>query len=158
MRLATLTSSGPDGALIVVSGDASRFLPAPAAWPTLQSALDGWSAAAGELAGLAHRLGAGEGQPLDQTQLAAPLPRAWQWLDGSAFASHGDLMQKLFGGEPHSREIPLMYQGVSNPFLGPRDDVLLPREDDGIDFEGEFGVIVDETPMGVSVDEAADHI
>lgn len=158
MRLATLNSGRPDGDLIVVSDDGQCFLPAPAAWPTLQSALDDWSAASGALAGIAARLEAGEGQSLDQARLAAPLARAWQWLDASAFASHGDLMQKLFGGEPHSREIPLMYQGVSNPFLGPTDDVILPREEDGIDFEGEFGVVVGETPMGVSAEDAAGHI
>jgi fumarylacetoacetate (FAA) hydrolase len=158
MRLATLSSSGADGALVVVSDDSLRFLPVTGAWPDLQSALDEWSAAAGSLADLAARLRGGEGQSLDQTRLTAPLPRAWQWLDASAFASHGDLMQKLFGGDPHSREIPLMYQGLSNPFLGSREDVILPREEDGIDFEGEFGVIVDETPMGVSAHEAAGHI
>ena len=82
--------------------------------------------------------------------LAAPLPRAWQWLDGSAFDSHGQLMAKLFGIEAmHSRR-PLMYQGMSHRFLGPRDDVPLPLEAHGIDFEGEFGVITDEVPMGVT--------
>lgn len=158
MRLATLSSGGPDGALIVASGDGLRFLPAPGAWPTLQSALDDWGASAEKLAGLATRLDAGEGQALDQTRLSAPLPRAWQWLDASAFFSHGELMQKLFGGDPHSHEIPLMYQGVSNPFLAPCEDAPFPREEDGIDFEGEFGVVVDDTPMGVSAQEAAGHI
>lgn len=158
MRLASLNSGGRDGVLIAVSRDGTHFLPAPSAWPTMQSALDVWSSAADDLAEMAVRLETGEGNPLDQARLTAPLPRAWQWLDASAFPSHGDLMQKLFGGDPHSREIPLMYQGLSNPFLGPHDDVVLPREEDGIDFEGEFGVIVDETPMGVSAAEAAAHI
>ena len=158
MKLATMTSDGPDGELVVVSRDGERFLHAPDRWPTLQCAIDDWASAAGDLAGMSAFLDGGEGLPLDQARLAAPLPRAWQWLDASAFASHGDLMQKLFGGDPHSREIPLMYQGVSNPFLGPHDDVALPREDHGIDFEGEFGVIVDETPMGVSAHDAAGHI
>jgi fumarylacetoacetate (FAA) hydrolase len=158
MRLATLTAGGPDGELVVVSRDGLRFLPAPGAWPTLQSALENWGVAESGLAAMAARLDASEGRALDPARLAAPLPRAWQWLDASAFFSHGELMQKLFGGDPHSHEIPLMYQGVSNPFLGPRQDVVLPREDDGIDFEGEFGVILDDTPMGVSTREAAGHI
>jgi fumarylacetoacetate (FAA) hydrolase len=90
--------------------------------------------------------------------LAAPLPRAWQWLDGSAFDSHGQLMAKLFGIEAmHSRR-PLMYQGMSHRFLGPRDDVPLPLEAHGIDFEGEFGVITDEVPMGVTPQAAVAHI
>jgi fumarylacetoacetate (FAA) hydrolase len=110
------------------------------------------------LRALAARLEVGAGEALEGRLLGAPLPRAWQWLDGSAYPSHGDLMQRLFGGEPHSRDIPLMYQGLSNPFLGPTDDVPLPREADGIDFEGEFAVIVDQTPMGVSIAAAAGHI
>jgi fumarylacetoacetate (FAA) hydrolase len=158
MRLASLRSGGPDGELIVVSDDGRRFLPAPPSWPTLQAALDDWDVSRNGLVRLAARLDAGEGHALDASELSAPLPRAWQWLDASAFFSHGDLMQKLFGGDPHSHEIPLMYQGISNPFLGPTEDVRLPREEDGIDFEGEFAVIVDETPIGVSPAEAAQHI
>lgn len=158
MRLATLASGGPDGRLIVASVDGQRFLPAPDPFTTLQAALEDWPEAVARLSPLALNVEAGAGQRLDQRGLAAPLPCAWQWLDGSAYPSHGDLMQKLYGGEPHSRDIPLMYQGLSNPFLGPNEDVALPREADGIDFEGEFGVIVDDTPMGVSVEAAAGHI
>ena len=158
LKLATLMSDSPDGRLVVVSRDGARFLDAPSPWRNLQAALDQWSQASPALRALAARLEAGDGASLDGHSLAAPLPRAWQWLDGSAFASHGDLMGKLFGGEAQSREIPLMYQGLSNPFLGAHDNVPLPREEDGIDFEGEFGVIVDEVPMGVSVEAAAAHI
>lgn len=85
--------------------------------------------------------------------IIAPLPRSWQWLDGSAFDSHGELMSKVFGIDPPARDRPLMYQGISDQILGPRDDVLMPSEVDGIDFEGEFGVIVDEVPMGVTPEQ-----
>jgi fumarylacetoacetate (FAA) hydrolase len=86
------------------------------------------------------------------------LPRSWQWLDGSAFESHGDLMSKVFGIDPPSRDHPLMYQGVSDTFYPATADVPFPSEADGIDFEGEYGVVVDAVPMGVSADEALRHI
>jgi fumarylacetoacetate (FAA) hydrolase len=158
MKLATLREGGPDGTLIVVSSDAARFLPAQEVAPTLQAALDRWSTAASGLRALAARLEDGEGGPLAPHALTAPLPRAWQWLDGSAFETHGALMTKLFGVEPKPHGKPLMYQGLSHQFLGPFDDVPLPREGDGIDFEGEFGIITDATPMGVTPEEAAAHI
>ncbi|HEY2591127.1 MAG TPA: fumarylacetoacetate hydrolase family protein, partial [Steroidobacteraceae bacterium] len=97
---------------------------------------------------------------LDQAGLAAPLPRAPQWLDASAFHSHGDLMEKVFGLEPpeSKREIPLMYQGASDDFLGPRDAMPFPSESDGIDFEAELGVIVDDVPMGTAAGRALQHV
>lgn len=88
----------------------------------------------------------------------APLPRAWQWLDGSAFKSHGDLMEKAIGIEPVRLGKPLMYQGLSHRFHGCADDIPLPSEEYGIDFEGEFGIIVDYVPIGVSPEEALGHI
>ena len=90
----------------------------------------------------------------------APLPRAYQWLDASAFTSHGDLMQKAFGHEPlpDRDTVPLMYQGGSDDFLGPCDDVPLPSEEDGIDFEGEVAVVVDDVPMGTPAGRAGEHI
>ncbi|MEM6896375.1 MAG: fumarylacetoacetate hydrolase family protein, partial [Pseudomonadota bacterium] len=88
-----------------------------------------------------------------------PLPRAWQWLDGSAFPMHGRLMERAFDLDPKDNGgKPLMYQGMSHHFLGPTEDVPLPREEDHIDFEGEFGVITDAVPMGVSPAEARGHI
>ncbi len=156
MKLATLRDGGRDGRLIVVSTDGARFVEAP--HPTLQAAMDDWDQAERLLAILAERLAAGDGAPLDHTRLAAPLPRAWQWLDGSAFTSHGELMERLFNTAPASRERPLMYQGMSHQFLAPRDDAPFPSEDGGIDFEGEFGVITDDVPMGVSATEALGHI
>ena len=88
----------------------------------------------------------------------APLPRSWQWLDGSAFSTHGSLMQVAFGADQIEGDRPLMYQGVSDRFYGPRDPIPFISEADGIDFEGEFGVIVDAVPMGTTAEQAREHI
>jgi fumarylacetoacetate (FAA) hydrolase len=120
---------------------------------TLQEALENWS----DL-GPALRQVPEANLPLEMRELTAPLPRAWQWLDGSAFPSHGALMDKLFGLKPEKTGRPLMYQGVSDRFYGPHDDVVMAAEDLGIDFEGEFGVIVDRVPMGTPASEAGRHV
>jgi fumarylacetoacetate (FAA) hydrolase len=146
MRLATLRNGTPDGALAVVSSDASRYVLAATVAPTLQAALDDWRRVERELRRLALAVESGDGVPLDDRALAAPLPRAWQGLDGSAFDAHGRLMTRLFGLEAKQSDRPLMYQGLSHQFLGPCDDVPLPRETDEIDFEGEFGVVTDAVP------------
>jgi fumarylacetoacetate (FAA) hydrolase len=158
MKLATLHDGTPDGALVVVSADTSHYLSAGGSAATLQAALEQWPSVAPRLATLAGRLATGEGQPSAGVRFAAPLPRAWQWLDGSAFASHGALMQRAFGLPPIETDLPLMYQGMSHQFLGPREDVPLPSEADGIDFEGEFAVVTDIVPMGVTPAEALAHI
>ena len=158
MKLATITDGSPDGRLVVVSTDGKLYLDASDTVPTLQSALERWDDAQGSLAALAARLAAGEGVSLDATRLSAPLPRTWQWLDGSAYESHGALMQKAFNLPPIETDLPLMYQGLSHQFLGPYDDVPLPSEADGIDFEGEFGIVTDAVPMGVSPADALAHI
>lgn len=158
MKLATLTDGSPDGRLVVVSTDGKLYMDASDTAPTLQSALERWDDVQGALTGLAARLAAGDGASLDATRLSAPLPRAWQWLDGSAYESHGALMQKAFNLPPIETDLPLMYQGLSHQFLGPYDDVPLPSEADGIDFEGEFGIITDAVPMGVSSADARAHI
>ena len=158
MKLATLPERGPDGRLIVVSSDARRWLPGDPVAPTLQSAIEAWGEAEPALRSVAAELENGGGESLEGVRLAAPLPRAWQWLDGSAFPSHGALMQQAFKLPPIETTAPLMYQGMSHQFLGPTDDVPLPSEADGIDFEGEFGVVTDAVPMGVSALEARDHI
>jgi fumarylacetoacetate (FAA) hydrolase len=158
MKLATLDDGTPDGSLIVVSADTSQYLPAGDIAATLQAALERWSSAAPRLAALAGRLAQDEGEPIAGARLAAPLPRAWQWLDGSAFASHGALMQQAFGLPPIETDLPLMYQGMSHQFLGPCDDVPLPSEADGIDFEGEFAIVTDAVPMGVAPADALGHI
>lgn len=158
MKLATHATGTPDGELIVVSDDGARYLSASGIAPTLQAAIDSWSDAEPKLRALADRLATGEGEQLTGQPLAAPLPRAWQWLDGSAFRSHGELMETLFGTEPPPPGRPLMYQGLSHQFLSATADMPLPREEDGIDFEGEFGIITDFVPMGVTPEAAMAHI
>ncbi|MBF7015320.1 fumarylacetoacetate hydrolase family protein (plasmid) [Novosphingobium resinovorum] len=156
MRLATQENGTPDGRLLVVSADGARFL-APSA-PNLLSAIADWEGYEPELRALADRLQEGEGRALSIDSLRAPMPRTWQWLDGSAFGTHGRLMQVAFGLPPIETDRPLMYQGMSDRFHGPRDLVPFPSEADGIDFEGEFAVIVDAVPMGVTPKQAMRHI
>lgn len=151
MRLATLRDGTPDGRLVVVAPDGKSCARAPVT--TLQQALECWDAIAAELAAVAVFP-----EPLETAQLLAPMPRAWQWLDGSAYKSHGDLMDKVIGVVPVKSDLPLMYQGVSDKFYPPIADVKFPDEALGIDFEGEFGVIVDAVPMGVTPAEALSHI
>lgn len=161
MKLATLDNGTPDGQLALVSSDHSRVLSVGGIAATLQEALERWEVVEPELRELAGSLEAGnaEGaQPFDIAQALAPLPRSWQWLDGSAFESHGNLMSKVFGIDPPSRDKPLMYQGVSDTFYPATADVPFPSEADGIDFEGEYAVIVDAVPMGISAEEALGHI
>jgi len=151
MRLATLKNGSPDGQLVVVAPDGERF--AKTLVPNLQAVMEDWPRWQPLLAAVTdfpHRLDPGE--------LAAPLPRAWQWLDGSAYESHGALMSQVFGRKEEPRERPLMYQGMSDHFLAPREDVPFPDEALGIDFEGEFGVITDAVPMGISAADALGHI
>lgn len=161
MKLATLADGTRDGRLVIVSHDLTRAVYADGIAATLQDALDRWTDVEGALSTRADDL---ERDTIaDAFDFAAhaplaPLPRGWQWLDGSAFDSHGDLMAKVFGMDPAPRDRPLMYQGVSNQFYSASEDVVMPAEADGIDFEGEFGVIVDEVPMGTSADEAMRHI
>ena len=154
MRLATRDNGTPDGELVVVSEDGTRCVPAGERWPNLLSAIEVWEAAGPEL----RKLDATGGEPLDTARLRAPLPRTWQWLDGSVFQVHADLMQVAFGTERIEHDKPLMYQGMSDRFLGPAEDVPLPDEAHGIDFEGEFAVIVDAVPMGTPAAEAMRHI
>ncbi len=158
MKLATLENGTPDGTLVVISADGARYLGAADVAATLQSAIENWTTAAPALAALAEKLAAGEGHSTADVAFAAPMPRAWQWLDGSAFRSHGELMETLFGTEPPPPGRPLMYQGLSHQFLSATADVPMPREEDGIDFEGEFGVITDFVPMGVTPEAAMAHI
>lgn len=156
MRLATLENGRPDGALVVVSADGTRYL--ASAGQTLLSAMADWQTAAPDLLRLAARLEAGAGGRLDPARLRAPLPRTWQWLDGSAFGTHGQLMQIAFGLPPVDTDRPLMYQGLSDRFYGPADPVPFADPAHGIDFEGEFGVIVDHVPMGTPAAQALKHV
>lgn len=158
MRLATLADGTPDGCLVVISRDARRCMAAAGIADTLQQAIEQWQQVEPALRLLADRLEQGEGGALDHSRLLAPLPRAWQWLDGSAFPQHGELMQKAFDLPPIETDRPLMYQGLSDCFLPGHADVILPSEADGIDFEGEFGVITDAVPMGTAASEALAHV
>jgi fumarylacetoacetate (FAA) hydrolase len=151
MRLATLNDGTKDGRLVVVSPDGTAC--AAAAVKTLQEALENWEVVAPQLAAASNFP-----DPLDASQIIAPLPRAWQWLDGSVFASHGALMDKVLGIDKPKVDWPLMYQGVSDKFYGPTDDVRMVDEALQIDFEGEFGIIVDAVPMGTSAEDCLGHI
>ncbi|MEC3947874.1 fumarylacetoacetate hydrolase family protein [Sphingobium sp. HWE2-09] len=155
MRLATLKRGGSDGTLVAVSTGGARVAAVPG-WATLQAALDDWNAAQPALR--AASAAAEGGEAITPVDFAAPLPRAWQWLDGSAFPTHGDLMQQAFNLPPIEADKPLMYQGMSHRFIAATDDVPLPSEADGIDFEGEFGVVTGDVPMGCRADEALAHI
>ena len=162
MKLASL-KSGRDGRLCVVSRDLSRAVEVPHIAPTLQQAIENHDAMFEELGLVYDRLNAGhapEAFDLDMTSLAAPLPRAYQWADGSAYVNHVELVRKARGAElPESFWTdPLMYQGGSDAFLGPRDDIRVGDEDWGIDFEAEIAVITDDVPMGTDVNNACPHI
>ncbi len=163
MKLASL-KDGRDGRLVVVSQDLQRYLPVGARhagdFPTLQSALDNWSEVRPALEALAARVNAGEGEAFDQAACASPLPRAYQWADGSAYVNHVELVRKARGAEmPESFWTdPLMYQGGSDSFLGPRDNIPMADEAWGIDFEAEIVVVTDDVPMGVSAEDALGHI
>jgi fumarylacetoacetate (FAA) hydrolase len=164
MKLATLDDGTRDGALLVVSADLTRAMRPEGSLPrTLLAAVERWGECVDALRALYADLNAAAVRgsfALDPTRLAAPLPRAPQWLDASAFHSHGDLMEKVFGLDPPPDKlaIPLMYQGASDDFLGSRADMPLPSEADGIDFEAEIGVIVDRVPMATPSSRALGHV
>ena len=161
MRLATLKSHGPDGALVVVSNDNLSCISAADIAPSMLFAIENWAQVKDQLNQLAAALNAGTldaAQPFDAATALAPLPRSWQWLDGSAFPQHGYLMQKAYNLPPIETEKPLMYQGVSDKFYAPSEDIPFISEEGGIDFEGEFGVITDYVPMGISANDAMQHI
>jgi len=159
VKLASL-KNGRDGRLVVVSRDLTRFLPADDVASTLQSALDDWKKKRPALEALSARLDAGEGDSFDESACASPLPRAYQWADGSAYVNHVELVRKARGAEMPETfwTDPLMYQGGSDSFLGPRDNIPVIDEDWGIDFEAEIVVVTDDVPMGVSAIDAVAHI
>jgi len=161
MKLASLKQPR-DGRLVVVSRDLSRCADASAVAPTLQAALDAWDSAAPRLQELADALEAGRlaHLPFDPKACAAPLPRAYQWADGSAYVNHVELVRKARGAAmPESFWTdPLMYQGGSDAFLGPCDPLLMADEAWGIDFEAEIAVVTGDVPMGADRDRAAEAI
>ena len=163
MKLASLKEGGRDGSLIVVSRDLSRAVSANAVAATLQRALEDWARTAPRLNALSEALndGSAEGAfELDIHALAAPLPRAYEFVDGSAYLPHVERVRRARGAEvPESfYSDPLMYQAVSAGFYGPTDPVLVPSEDHGIDLESEIVVVTDDVPMAVSAEAAASHI
>lgn len=158
MKLATLRDGTRDGRLAVVSHDLSKATLAPVA--TLQAALDDWAAAEPELLAAAEQLATlndDEVFDFDPADCESPLPRAYQWADGSAYINHVELVRKARGAEvPESfYSDPLMYQGGSDAFLGPRDDIPVASEDYGIDFEAEIVVVTGDVPMGATPEQAA---
>ncbi len=162
MKLASL-KNGRDGRLVVVGDDLSRCVPAGDIAPTLQYALDHWRMAAPDLRQLFTDLESGIAAgilPFDPAACAAPLPRAYQIVDGSAYLNHVELVRKARGAEmpPEFLHDPLMYQAVSDTILGPQDDIPVPDDECGVDFEGEIAVIVDDVPMGISAADAGKHI
>ena len=162
MKLASLKRGGRDGTLVVVATGLDRALPVPDIAPTLQAALDDWAELAPRLEDAARTLQADKtsGMPLDMSDLSSPLPRAYQWADGSAYLSHVERVRKSRGAEmpdAFNRD-PLMYQGGSDGFLGPRDPVTAVDEDWGIDLEGEIAVVTDDVAMGVPAADAARHV
>jgi naringenin degradation protein FdeI len=163
VKLATLQDGTRDGRLLVVSRDLKCAARADGIASTLLGALESWRTTAPRLEQLSNAVNAGTAAgmfDLDVAELAAPLPRTWQWLDASAFHSHGDLMEKAFKLAPiEGKETrPLMYQGGSDDLLGARADLPFPSEQDGIDFEAEVAVIVDRVPMGTPASLAQSHI
>lgn len=154
MKFATYADGTTDGHLMIVSRDGRRAMPAQGIARNLLDAVQRWPDVEQALRQRYDALNAGtaEAVDFDPRSCAAPLPRAPQWLDGSAFLNHGRLIEQAFKTPPipDFETVPLMYQGASDDFLGPHDDVPLPSEGDGIDFEGEFGVVCGPTAMGVS--------
>ena len=154
MKLATLKNGTRDGRLVVVSRDLTRYADASHIAPTLQAALDNWKKLAGELMSFATSLenGSVRSERFREHEAMSPLPRAYQWADGSAYVNHVELVRRARGAElPESFWTdPLMYQGGSDSFLGPRDPIFMADEVYGIDMEGEIAVIVDDVPSGAS--------
>lgn len=163
MKLATLKDGTRDGQLAVVSADLSLAHFADGIAPTLQRALDDWAFVAPQLEDLYRTLNQARAHhafAFDARRCMAPLPRAFQWLDGSAYANHFELLTRARGAQlPESwpRE-PTMYQGGSDDLLGPFDDAAFTSEDWGIDFEAEVAVVVDDVPMGASAAQASQRI
>src|SRR5262245_18388189 len=163
MKLATVRDGSADGELVVVSRDLERAVHATEIVPKLLSALESWSVVEQHLRALAAALERGTAAGaihFPDADVAPPLPRSSQWLDASAFKSHGELMARAFKqtfSEAKSGA-PLMYQGGSDDFVGPWADMPLPSEADGIDLEAELAVVVDRVPMGTSDSRALEHV
>jgi fumarylacetoacetate (FAA) hydrolase len=162
MKLATLRDGTRDGRLVVVSRDLARCMSVPGVATSLQQALDDWRPCAVELREVFDLLNDGSvaGEPFDETACLSPLPRAYQWADGSAYVNHVELVRKARGAEMPASfwTDPLMYQGGSDSFLGPREPIRMADESWGIDFEAEVAVVTDDVAMGIATTDATDHI
>ncbi|MFZ6710968.1 fumarylacetoacetate hydrolase family protein [Undibacterium sp. TC9W] len=163
MKLATLKDGSRDGQLLVVSRDLKTAAIADGIAPTLQRALDDWNFIQPQLEELYNRLNSGRvaySFEFEAKKCMSPLPRAFQWADGSSYVNHVELVRKARSAEmPDSFwHDPLMYQGGSDDFIGPCDDIVMTSEEWGIDFESEIAVVTGDVPMGVKVQHARDHI
>ena len=163
MKLATRDDGTRDGELVVVSRDLTRCVAVPEIARTLQAALDAWNSASPSLAAIATELDAGrlpDAIAFDARRAMAPLPRAFQWVDGSAYVNHVELVRRARGATmpPEFWTDPLMYQGASDRMLGPCEDIVHADEAWGIDFEAEVAVVTDDVPIGAHAAEAARHI
>ena len=158
MKLATIKDGTRDGKLAVVSRDLTRFTDASFLVPTLQAALDDWQRISPHLEAMAQSLesGALPSARFHEHDAHSPLPRAYQWADGSAYVNHVELVRRARGVEmpPSFWTDPLMYQGGSDAFVPPRDPIRMADESWGIDLEAEVAVIVDDVPMGATAEEA----
>ncbi|MCZ4344939.1 fumarylacetoacetate hydrolase family protein [Devosia neptuniae] len=159
MKLATLKNGRPDGQLVVVSADLTRFVSAGRIAPDLQAAIDDWQVVAPQLSALAEQLDAGaiSGQPFDPATALAPLPRAYQWIDGSGYLSHLERVRSLKGSKDEELQStrPLLYQGGSDSLSAPADPIIATDPELAIDFEAEIAVIIDAVPMGATREQAA---
>jgi len=162
MKLASL-QHGRDGQLVVVNSSLSKMVSVHDIATTLQFALDNWEQVSSKLRQRFEQLESGEiaGEDFSQDKVASPLPRAYQWADGSAYVNHVELVRKARGAEMPSTfwTDPLMYQGGSDSFLAPRENILMPQDEGfGIDFEAEVAIVTGDVPMGVSADDALDYV
>ncbi|WP_371762918.1 fumarylacetoacetate hydrolase family protein [Massilia sp.] len=160
MKLATLKSGGRDGTLVVVSRDLVTCQAVPRIARTLQQALDDWDHVAPKLRQVYEQLNAGkaaEAESFIEEECASPLPRAYQWADGSAYINHVELVRKARGVQvpPSFYTDPLMYQGGSDSFVGPCDPIAVLSEEWGVDLEAEVAVVTGDVPMGATVEQAA---
>ena len=162
MKLGTIKSSSRDGSLVVVNRQLTRIEPVPHIAPNLQTALEKWPVVEADLQKIYQLLNEGKGDflPFDPQQMMAPLPRAYQWLDGSAYLSHVERVRKARKAELPATlfDEPLMYQGASDHMLAARDAIICANESWGIDFEAEIGIITDDVEAGISVSDAETHI
>ncbi len=162
MKLASL-KSGRDGVLIVVSRDLARAVRADHIAPSLQAALDAWSSTAPRLRALSEDLDAdrcADVFPFDESAVSSPLPRAFQWADGSAYVNHVELVRRARGAQmPQSFWTdPLMYQGGSDDFIAPHDPIIVASDAWGVDLEGEIAIVTDDVPMGTTRADAGQHV